>query len=33
MKMNTVVVSTTLKAAQHRDVTILSSGVAKQSRR
>jgi dihydrofolate reductase len=28
MKMKTVVVSTTLSAAQHKDVTILSSGVA-----
>ena len=28
MKMKTVVVSTTLNAAQHKDVTILSSGVA-----
>jgi dihydrofolate reductase len=28
MKMKTVVVSTTLNAAQHKDVTLLSSGVA-----
>src|ERR1700677_3686227 len=28
MKMKTVVVSTTLNAAQHKDITILSSGVA-----